>query len=127
MGRKSGASSTETANEHNGWNAGNSSTHQGIDVTRAPESALVVINVPFALDYCQVVTALSDVIRQIYARIGVLVLQPSDARSLIAHEKSGARGTEAPVSWPASLTNLITKADQKLKVSDCGLLIGIKR
>lgn len=126
MGRKSNASSADTVNEHNGWNAGNWNAQQGIGVTRSSESALVVINVPFALDYCQVVMALSHVIRQLYVRLGLLILGARDGRPRSPSEKPEVRSIEAHASWPASLTELITKADRKLKVSDCVILVGIR-
>lgn len=103
-----------------------SNAQHATGAVRPSETVLIIINVPFTLDYCQVVMTLCDIIRQLYTRLGSLVLGPADAGLRSPSDKVDARSAEAFVPWPPGLTESITKAEQKLKVSSQGSLINVR-
>jgi hypothetical protein len=115
-------SPVDASHDHS-YTTGSLNTQHGPGA-RPSETALIIINIPFALDYCRVVMTLCDVIRQLYKRLGALVgssnIGPSAPLDTLPPHGSGhgvnSRSGESSVPWPPGLTDLITKADQKLKV-----------
>jgi hypothetical protein len=115
-------SPVDASHDHSNYTTGSSTQHG--PSARPSETALIIINIPFALDYCHVVVTLCDVIRQLYKRLEMLVgssnIGPSAPIDTLSPHGSGqgvnGRSGESSVPWPTGLTDLITKADQKLKV-----------
>lgn len=97
--RKSTSSSVETP--YDLGNPGNPSHPNSSSGTSSPgvsrsTSALVMINLPFALDYCQVVTTLCNMFRQLYNRLEELVQRPSFIGSSAPRHNTSPMGTSPP-------------------------------
>jgi hypothetical protein len=79
--RKSTATSMDTpynddVSVNSTYSAGTSIGANGYGASN-PHSVLIKINLPFALDYCQIVITICELIRQIYHRLAELVSSPT--------------------------------------------------